>query len=90
MQHQNITYNYFHDVDTSCLAAIEYVIRIYGREKWFNAALFKVITDLYSIPRKEICQIPFVIILTDNKLTYKGHHYIIYKVEQYNNRYKHK
>ena len=85
---------YFYDIDTSCIAAIEYVIYKYGNHIWFNAALKKVITDIYSKQRKDICSIPFTIIRRkyktkdkEDKLKHKGYHYIIYKIKQYHNKY---
>ena len=90
---KKIIFYYFYDIDTSCIAAIEYVIKKYGDQIWFNAALKKVITDIYSKQRKDICSIPFIIIKRNyktkdkNKLTYKGYHYIIYKIKQYYNKY---
>ena len=52
----------FNDIDKSWLAGIEYVIHEYGNEEWFNAALHKVITDIYTKTKNEICTIPFTII----------------------------
>lgn len=81
----------FTDVDLSCVAAIEYVIYKYGTEEWFNAALNKVVMDIYTKTRKEICHIPFIITkkeFTKSReilLTYKGFHYIICQIEKYKN-----
>ena len=87
----------FNNVDVACVAAIEYVIREYGDQQWFNAALNKVITDIYSKNKKEdICHTPFIIIKReyskDNRvlLRYKGYHYIIYQIEKYNSMYNKK
>ena len=83
----------FNDVDISCVAAIEYVIYKYGNENWFNAALNKVVTDIYSKNIKDICHTPFIIIKQFLKskemisLTYLGYHYIIYQTERYANKY---
>ena len=83
----------FTDIDLSCVAAIEYVIYKYGTEEWFNAALNKVVMDIYAKTRKEICHIPFLIIkkkLIESKeilLTHKGFHYIIYQIEKYKNKF---
>ena len=83
----------FNDVDTSCVAAIEYVIRKYGKEEWFNAALAKVVTDIYTKKRGEIVRTPFVIVKEEcvkSKeifLTHKGYHYIVHQMERYYNKY---
>ena len=83
----------FNDIDTACVAAIEYVIFMYGNKIWFNAALNKVVTNVYSKTDKEICHIPFIIIKkefpnnTKVSLSYKGYHYIVNQIEKYNKRY---
>ena len=83
----------FTDVDLSCVAAIEYVICKYGTEEWFNAALNKVVMDIYAKTKQEICHMPFLITkkqFTENReilLTYKGYHYIICQIEKYKNKF---
>ena len=88
------TTNYiFNDIDTSCIAAIEYVIYKYENEEWFNAALNKVVTDVYTKTGKNICHIPFIITkkecLKTKKviLTHKGYHYIICQINKYAKQY---
>lgn len=83
-------YYIFYDIDFSCIAAIEYVIYKYGNEKWFNAALNKVVTDMYLKNSQEICQPPLVIRKKKDKkeflLEHKGGlHYIICQMEKYKN-----
>ena len=75
---------YFYDIDKSCIAGIEFVIIKYGKKKWFNAALKKVVQEVYCQKRKDICDIPFIIIKKENNLKYVGYNYIIKKIEQYN------
>ena len=81
----------FNDVDIACIAAIEYVIYLYGNKLWFNAALNKIVTDIYLKTDKEICHIPFIILKVGGEkplLFYKSYHYIIYQIEKYNKKYK--
>ena len=83
----------FYDTDKTCIAAIEQVIRKYKNKKWFNAALKKVVTDSYLQIHDNICKIPFFIIKYknnkgDDKLIPMGYHYIIDKIEKYNNKYE--
>ena len=83
----------FNDIDTSCIAAIEYVIYKYKDKEWFNAALYKVVTDIYKKNRKDICQLPLYIIklfLENEKilLVHRGYHYIIHQIEIYARKYK--
>ena len=84
----------FTDIDKSCIAAIEFVINKYCEYEWFNAALNKVMIDLYSKSRQDICDIPFII----NKKEYENQvslktnskHYIINQIEKYYKKYNDK
>lgn len=84
----------FNDVNASCVGAIEYVIYMYGKEEWFNAALYKVVTDTFHAKTKnDICYIPFIMTkkeyLKSKEILFEfnDYHYIICQIEKYFRKY---
>ena len=77
----------FHTFEKATIAAIEYVIRKYKYESWFNGALSKTVNVLYhNKDSSQLFKPPLVIHKDNNDTLYhrQGYHYVISDIESYN------
>jgi len=80
--------HYFNQYSTATLAAIEYVIKKYGHNEWFNGVLRKLMLNLHVMTNNKTFKKP-LIFFYKNKLVigYEGYHYLIFQMEKYSKLY---
>ena len=74
----------FYQYSNATIVALEYIIKKYGHELWFNACLRKLMSDLHAKSSTITFKKPLVIYHDNNRiLGYRGYHYLISEMDKF-------